>query len=243
MPKSAPSVSFIIPCYNSSEALRLNIEYLISNLKKSNISFEIIIIDDGSLGKEKEITKSIAFENDLKYFYLPKNKGKGAALRFGFREAIGEIIFFTDSDIPYEFDSIEKSFYAIKHQGIDIAMGDRSLSRERYGAKVGFKRSFFSQLYTYATIPLLGKKIDTQVGLKAFRANIGKTLFEKTKTNRFAIDTEIALVAIFMNLQICFVPVDLRSQDGKSVDVFKDGVIMLLDLVRILFYKIFKFYS
>ncbi len=237
------SVSFVIPCFNSSKALELNIDYLLSHLNEKEISFEVIIVDDGSELIERKMTKKLAQAYGFNYIYISENTGKGEALRRGFDCAKCDVITFTDSDIPYNFDFVLESLSALAENRADLVLGDRSLNRSRYGSKVGLKRAFFSLLYTYATYPLLGKRIDTQVGFKSFKSSIGKKLFGLSRVNRFAIDTEIILIATLLKMNIKKTCVTLRSQDGKSVKVLKDGIYMLKDILRIYYYKLTGVYS
>ena len=82
--------------------------------------------------------------------------------------------------------------------------------------------------------------MDTQCGLKGFEATVGKELFKLSKINAFAIDNEILLLAKEKELKCATIPVSLRSIDGKSVSVVRDGLYMFKDLIILKAKSLFK---
>jgi cellulose synthase/poly-beta-1,6-N-acetylglucosamine synthase-like glycosyltransferase len=89
--KWMPSVSVIIPAYNN----QLTIEETLQSIKNQNYqgSMEIIVVDDGSSDRTPEIAQRYTSK-----VIRQTNKGPGVARNRGAREAVGEILVFTDSD-------------------------------------------------------------------------------------------------------------------------------------------------
>ena len=83
------TLSIVIPAYNEKNTIR----EIIARVEKADMGMrkEIVIVDDGSTDGTREILASLPKEKYI-ILYQEKNKGKGAALRRGFREATGDFI-------------------------------------------------------------------------------------------------------------------------------------------------------
>jgi dolichyl-phosphate beta-glucosyltransferase len=226
-------ISIIIPSYNSSEALKKNLGYLKDFLNKQKYKYEIVIVDDGSIDNGK--TKEIANTFKCSYYKLPQNMGKGAALREGFLNAKGKYKIFTDADVPYETNAINDIIYYLDEQGYCMVIGDRTLNKSDYYTKVKIHRNILSKIFAFmGGYFILGAEYDTQCGIKGFRGDVADELFKLSKINRFAIDIEILYLAIKRNYSIKKINVNLRSQDGVSINVFRDGFRMIIDILKII---------
>lgn len=98
--KSSPFVSVIIPVYNEEKYL----SYCLFSLSNQTYSsYEIIVVDDGSTDKSREIAKKF----DL-LVLQQEHKGPGAARNLGAKKAKGDILIFADADMKYKKNYIEK---------------------------------------------------------------------------------------------------------------------------------------
>jgi glycosyltransferase involved in cell wall biosynthesis len=95
MPKT-PFFSIIIPTFNRADKLDIPIKSILNQEFKN---WELIIIDDGSIDKTKELVASFN-QNNIHYFHQ-NNRGKSAARNLGITKAIGKYICFQDSDDEY----------------------------------------------------------------------------------------------------------------------------------------------
>ncbi len=82
-------------------------------------------------------------------------------------------------------------------------------------------------------VVLLGNFHDTQCGIKGFRSDIGKTIFERTRIEGFAFDVEIFLLAEQDQLSLTEIPVSITNRAGSSVSLVGDTFELLVDLARI----------
>ena len=103
------TVSVIVPAYNEMNTIK----ELLDSVKKQKvkgISFEIIVIDDGSTDGTKEFLKS---NSDLYDLFLENstNLGKGGAIKNGLNHANGEYILFQDADLEYNPDEYQRLSY------------------------------------------------------------------------------------------------------------------------------------
>lgn len=105
-----PTVSVIIPTYNRAHLLPRAIE---SVLNQTYQVFEVIIIDDGSTDKTREVVKSFTTPN-IKYIKFEKNKGAAAARNIGINVARGEFIAFQDSDNEWCREKLTKQVELFK---------------------------------------------------------------------------------------------------------------------------------
>ncbi len=229
------SISVIIPCYNSAAVLGKNLPYLVDNLGLTKERFEIIIVDDASSDKEelREIIKKFS----LIYLFNEVNSGKGEALRKGFSVATGNIQIFTDPDIPYSFEAFRQILQHLSSHEYEMVIGNRLANNSIYYQKVGFIRRWGSRFISFFLGTLVtGGYYDTQCGIKGFTKQAANRVFTQTSIKRFAIDIEIIYLALKFHYPIKKIPVELRSSDGNTVKVFKDGIQFIKDVSRIKFH-------
>ena len=225
-------ISFVIPSYKSSGALDKNLPYLINYVKEKNLEHEIIVVDDGS--NDNNATKNVAEKYHCTYLTYPKNSGKGAAVRMGMLNAVGDIKIFTDADIPFESDAYDLILKSILSQDFDLVIGDRTLDESVYFTEISSQRKAGSNFYTFFVGRIITTGIfDTQCGLKGFKKSVADDLFKVTKINSFAFDVELIYLSLKRNYSIRKIPVKLRSQEGNSVSLLKHAPGMLLDLFKI----------
>ena len=115
-------LSIIIPIYNEKNTLL----EIISRIEKSdigNMTKEIILVDDGSTDGVRNILKKL--ENKYKVIYQKKNKGKGAAVRAGFKEATGDIVLIQDADLEYNPNEYFQLLKPILDDEADVVYGSR----------------------------------------------------------------------------------------------------------------------
>jgi dolichyl-phosphate beta-glucosyltransferase len=229
-------LSVVIASYNSGKALEKNLPVLANYLSECNFTYEIIVVDDGS--NDDGLTAKIVQSNNCIYIKQNVNKGKGAAVKIGMLAAKGKYRIFTDADIPYEPQVIPSFLHYLDFKEFDLAVGDRSIGETDYYNKVGITRSLASKVFSFIVGRFIaGGIFDTQCGIKGFKAEVAEKIFNSTKINGFAFDVEIFHIALIYNYDIKRLPVKLRSQDGKSVNVLSNSITMLFDLIKIMFNK------
>jgi len=241
MPSS--KLSLIIPVYNYREKIIANLETLVLFLHDHGVDFEIIVVDDGSTDGTVTKIQNVNFGPEVTLIALPKNSGKGAAVKEGVGRATGEKIIFMDADLPYALGAILKIIGEID-AGADMAVGDRTLPGSRVGSKKSIFRMITSKLFVFLVRSLALKDArDTQSGLKGFRGDIVRKIFELVTVPGFGFDVELMAIAEANGLRVAHVPVKFIARDGTTVKFFRDSLRMVRDILKVRKLKKMKYYK
>ena len=117
-------LSIVIPVYNEEESLELLYNSIINNLENTNLNFEIIFIDDGSLDKSWNVIKTISKKKtNLSSIKFRKNYGKSDALDAGFKASNGKYVLTMDADLQDDPNEIYPLFKMINQDNYDLVSG------------------------------------------------------------------------------------------------------------------------
>ena len=122
---SLPDVSVVVPVHNEVESLPHLLSAISSTLIESNLSYEIICVDDGSTDGSVQLLKDKAqTRTDLKSIVLRRNYGQTAAMAAGFYHARGRAIVTLDADL--QNDPVDIPMLLAKlDEGYDLVNGWR----------------------------------------------------------------------------------------------------------------------
>jgi dolichyl-phosphate beta-glucosyltransferase len=166
-----------------------------------------------------------------------KNKGKGYAIRQGFKVSRAPLIIYTDADIPFSESSMLRMVETLKaNAGKSICViGDRTLPGSVYFDDISRVRKAGSDCFLKIIKVTLGKEFaDTQCGLKGFTRNAAQLIFPRSVVNRFAFDFECLYIAKQLNLEVIKIPVLLRNQSHSTVNVIRDGWKLMQDVLKVI---------
>lgn len=229
-------LSVILPCYNEKQNIRRTIEE-VKKFSKLNPDYNFIFVDDGSKDETKKILEEEikkAGNKSIKLISYAENKGKGNAVKMGVMNAEGDCICFTDSDLAYSLEHLK--LLKEKLETCDIAIGVRGLAKQGV-ENVPLSRKIIGNTFNLFSRILLGLKFkDMQAGLKGFRKEAAKRLFEKQKIEGWAFDTEILYLAKKHGYKIKEVPAFVSNNDSyktSKIKVIRDSTKMLLAIMGI----------
>lgn len=226
-----PYLSIIIPAYNESDRIRASLQKAIDYLGQKDYEYEIIVADDGSTDNTIDVVKE--FGDNVIAYSLPKNTGKGAAVRMGMLKANGQYRIFTDADFSTPIYEIEKLLYSLKND-FDIVIGSRALDYGMVKEHQPFYREFMGKMFNKFVQLLVIKGIkDTQCGFKGFTADAANDIFSRAKIDGFSFDVEALYLARKSNYKIDEVPVEWYNDDRSKVNPITDSISMLLEILRI----------
>ena len=225
------SLSIIFPLYNESKRLKYcfqNIDKFNSNSKIKNL--EYIFVDDGSLDDSYDlinnfIKKRKKKRTKIKYkiFKLKKNKGKGAALIKGIKNASNDWMLTIDTDISVSLLEINNW---IKHKYLQINkkiyFGSRNLKNSI--VKFQYHRKLIGLFFILICKLFLNIKLyDTQCGFKLYKKKTGKIIFNKLTEKKFAHDIEIVLLATKKKIEIIELPVKWVHKNDSKINLIRDS--------------------
>jgi dolichyl-phosphate beta-glucosyltransferase len=229
-------LSIVLPCYRASTAARAAVEELRTFLEPTPWTWEIIVVDDGS-GEGPDAMR-LPHDDRVRLVALPRNSGKGAAVRAGILAARGRARVFTDVDLPYEPELILVATECLLRHRYHVVVGDRSLPGSSYASELSAARRLSTRIFGWLVGRVItGGFFDTQCGFKGFRADVARELFALSRLDRFAFDVELIYLALAFRLDIKRIPVRVRPQVRSSVRLVRDSVQMLGDLCRIKLYQ------
>lgn len=235
----SPNLSVVLPAYNEEETIRVVIERTDSAARKTGLSYELIVVDDGSEDKTKQEVLRYSRRNDsVRLVECEGNLGKGFALTRGFFNSLGDVIVFLDADTDVEPEGIVDFVEALRYADLVIASKRHPESR----IEASFSRKFLSCAFNFIVRLVVGMDIkDTQTGLKAVRKSALRQVFPLLSVKRYAFDVELIAVSKLLSLRIMELPVELRLTKGfKLKEIFR----MLLDVLGIGYrLRIAKYYQ
>lgn len=168
-----PQLSVIIPFLNEIESLPELYPWIVRTLEKAALSFELILIDDGSTDSSWSWVEEIA-EKDKRVFGIRflRNYGKSQALHAGFLQCNGDVVCTMDADLQDSPEELPDLYRLITDDDYDMVSGWK---KKRYDS-VLFKNTP-SKIFNWAARRVSGIKLhDFNCGLKAYRSDLVKTI-------------------------------------------------------------------
>ena len=207
-PKKHTLVSVVMPCLNEEQTLGICIEKIKRTFADNDIDGEIIVADNGSTDRSREIAEKLGAR------VVPvAQKGYGSALMGGFQAARGTYVLMGDADDSYDFSHLPR-FLEKLEQGYDLVMGNRF-----QGGIAPRAMPFLHQYLGNPVLSLIGRIFfhssigDFHCGLRAFRREAVNHLCLRTTGMEFA--SEMIVKASLHNLRITEIPTTLK-QDGRN---------------------------
>ncbi len=224
-------ISIVIPAYNEEERLPTTLRTIIDYFENLSKDYEIIVVDDGSQDNTAEIAQH--FNPRVNVIKLPKNSGKGAAVREGISHAQGDFILFSDADLSTpitEFHKLQESL----ENGSHIAIGSRAIDSSLIKVHQPFYREFMGKTFNKIVRALVLRGIqDTQCGFKMFKNSVAKQIFSLAKIDGFGFDVEILYLAHKMNFKIAEIPVEWRNDTKSKISPVYDSLKMFFEILKI----------
>jgi glycosyltransferase involved in cell wall biosynthesis len=124
-----PQLSLVFPVFDEEPNVGLLLDRALALAPRLATSFEIVVVDDGSRdGSLREIEARRRVEHRIRLLRHASNRGYGAALRAGLREARGELVFFSDADLQFDLEQLA-TLLAHTHE-FDVVAGYREPRRD-----------------------------------------------------------------------------------------------------------------
>ncbi|MHB1891118.1 MAG: glycosyltransferase, partial [Acidimicrobiales bacterium] len=188
----ALDLSFVVPYYNPGPRLCPNLKALCEVLERSDVSFEIIAVSDGSTDGCDEALEALS--PHIRCVRLDRNWGKGQALRVGLSMGRGAYLGFIDADGDLPAGQVASFVALLGSHHPDVVLG----SKRHPMSEVVYPR--LRRLYSWGFQQVVSvlfhlKVRDTQTGLKIVRREVLADVLARMVEKRFAFDLELLVVA------------------------------------------------
>ena len=243
-----PVLSVVIPALNEADHLRSSLKSICEYFEARSIPTEIVVVDDGSTDDTVEVAlKTTITDLSLVKIRVLKNganRGKGYSVRRGMLESQGLFSLMTDAELSTPIEEFSKLEYFVMDGRFRVAIASRDLEGSRVEIHQSKVRENAGRLFNQLVRLFFPLKVrDTQCGFKLFSMQQCRKLFELQQLERFAFDVEILFIAHKLGLAIGEVPIIWRNAEASSLNFFKDGPRMLLDLMKIYWFDLTGKYS
>lgn len=236
--KPTLDLSVVVPAYNECLRLPTMLDEALEWLTNSGLSWEIIVVDDGSSDDTAHMAAerySSKWTTDrVRVLRLHKNRGKGGAVRWGMLQARGRQLLMVDADGATRFSDLARLRSEMALKGLSVVVGSRAHQQDEAVARRTFLRNLLMWGFHLA-VHLVGVHgiRDTQCGFKLFTREAAAKLFPALHVERWAFDVELLLLAQRLKMPIGEVPVNWSEIDGSKLDPLRATAEMLRDMVRI----------
>ena len=228
-------LSVVVPAFNEERRLQAAVNGAVAYLAPLQVTFEIIIVDDGSTDATSTVIGTLEQRfSQVRSIRLPVNSGKGAAVKAGMMAAQGAHVLFTDADQSTSIDQLPRVMSPVVHDGFDIAMGSRALAASRIVVGQKWYRQALARGFGAATRILFVRGFrDCQCGFKLFTRDAARMLFPMITSRTAIFDMELMLLAARKGYRIAEVPIDWRHDpDSRLTYSFWTSLGLLRELLR-----------
>jgi glycosyltransferase involved in cell wall biosynthesis len=232
-------LSVLIPVYNEERTL----DEIVRRVCAVKMPKQIILVDDGSKDRSREILTRLDEENrrggdplnEIKIIFQPENQGKGAALKTAIAHATGDVLLIQDADLEYDPKDYPNLLQPIQDGVADVVYGTRFAGGGAHRV-LFFWHSMGNRILTLLSNMLTNLNLsDMEVGYKVFRAEALKGI--ELQSQRFGFEPEITVKLAKKGCRFYEVPIAYHGRtylEGKKI-TWKDGLAALYYMIRFRF--------
>ena len=229
-------LSVVIPVYNEEKTLRV----LVDKVRQVPIRKELILIDDCSKDRTRDVLKALEAEggkddfNKIRIFFHDVNQGKGAALKTGFSHVEGDIVIIQDADLEYDPAEYPRLLQPIVENKADVVFGSRFLGDQAHRVLYFWHYLGNRFLTTLSNCFTNLNLSDMETCYKVFRRSVIDEITPKLVQKRFGFEPEITARVARRRLRVFETSVSYAGRtyaEGKKIG-WRDGFKALYCIVR-----------
>ncbi|WP_425476393.1 glycosyltransferase family 2 protein [Paraflavitalea speifideaquila] len=166
-------VTIVVPLYNEEESLPELCAWIERVVNEHRLSYEILLVDDGSTDTSWEVIESLRQQNpNIKGIRFQRNYGKSAALNEGFKASLGDVVITMDADLQDSPDEIPELRRLIVEDGYDMISGWK---KKRYDNTL--TKNIPSRFFNWSTRRISKIHLhDFNCGLKSYKRKVIKSI-------------------------------------------------------------------
>ncbi|NDB05569.1 MAG: glycosyltransferase family 2 protein [Acidimicrobiia bacterium] len=222
-----PCLTVVVPCYNEEAT----IETLLGQVLESPWVAEVVVVDDGSRDRSRQILAGIANPR-VRVILHEMNQGKGAALRTGFQHATSDFVIVQDADLEYDPAEYATVLEPLLTNRADVVFGSRFLSGRPHRV-LYFWHSMGNKFLTLMSNMFTDLNLtDMETCYKCFRREVIQSI--DIEENRFGFEPEITAKLARGRWRIYEVGISYSGRtydEGKKIG-WRDGVRAVYCIVR-----------
>ena len=185
--------------------------------------YELIIIDDRSTDRTPEIADAMAAADPhVRVVHHQRNRKLGGSMKTGFATATGDLVLYTDADLPFDMDELPRAVRLLRDYEVDIISAYRF---DRTGE--GSLRAVYTWVYNGLIKALFGVKLrDINFAFKLCRRQIFEHI--ELRSEGSFIDAELVIRATRMGYEIMQMGVDYFPRTRGESTLSSPGVIFTI---------------
>ena len=235
--------SIIIPAFNEAARIERSLDEITDFLDKQSYKSGVLVVADGSTDQAlPRVSRAALWRQYINALDNRVNRGKGAAVHHGMLSANGEVLLYSDADLPTPIGEVRRLIEVLEG-GADIALASRRMAESEIRVRTSWLSNLTSGLFgrfvRAAALPGIG---DAICGFKLFRRAAAFDIFPRQRIEGYCFDVELLRIARRLGYRITEVP---RSWGNHPVSKFRsvtDSLQTLVDVGRIRFYDMRRAY-
>lgn len=223
-------LSVLMPVYNEKATLH----EIIRRVREVEIQKEIVLVDDGSTDGTRELLRDEIEGKypDVKVYFHPQNRGKGAAIRTAIEKATGDYLIVQDADLEYDPKEYFTLLEPLLDGRADVVFGSRFLGGGAHRVHFFWHRIGNGFLTLLSNMLTNLNLTDMEVCYKVFKAEVIKNI--PLRCNRFDFEPEVTAKVARRKCRIYEVPISYSGRDydeGKKIG-WRDGVQAIWTIIK-----------